>query len=106
MCEVKTGDLSRGKTIQAGMRTHKIEEENKHRDEIISRIKRIEALFGFVPSLELFMKALNKIVGNIVLEALYSNMFNIVENRFNGYFVGSIAVRNNRIGLTRLLSLI
>ena len=54
------------KPVQSGMRTNKV----KDGDQVISALKGRKALLGFVPSLELFVKAFDQIVGNIVLKAL------------------------------------
>ena len=56
---------------------YKVVEEDKHADQIIGRVKRFNSLLSLVPSLELMMKRLNKIVGDIILKAFTSDMFNI-----------------------------
>ena len=56
------------------MGADEIKEEEKSSDEIIGRGKGRKTLFGFVPSLELLIKALNEVVGNIVLKALNADV--------------------------------
>ena len=52
------------------MRADEVVEKDEHGNEVVGRSKRGKALLGFVPSLELFVKAFDQIVGNIVLKAL------------------------------------
>ncbi len=52
------------------MRTYKVEEVNEHGNKIVGRIKGTKTLFGLVPRLELLVKSLNEVVGNIILEGL------------------------------------
>jgi len=61
------------------MRTNKVKEKNKHGNQVISRIKGRKALFSFIPSFELLVKALNKIVRNIIFKAFNSDMLNALK---------------------------
>ena len=70
------------------MGTDEIKEKNESSDEVIGRGKGRKTLFGFVPSLELLIKALNEVVGNIVLKALYPDMAHPREQGFDRNFVG------------------
>jgi len=49
-------------------------EEDEHGNEVVGRSKRGKALLGFVPCLKLLVKALNEVVGNVVVETLHANM--------------------------------
>lgn len=80
------------------MRTNKVKEEHKHGDQVISALKGRKALLGFVPSLELFVKAFDQIVGNIVLKALNAYVPDAVKNRLDRNIVGRITVGNDRSG--------
>ena len=86
------------KPVQSGMRTNKVKEEHKHGDQVISALKGRKALLGFVPSLELFVKAFDQIVGNIVLKALNAYVPGAVKNRLDRNIVGRITVGNDRSG--------
>lgn len=76
------------------MRTNKVVEKDEHGNEIVGRSERGKALLGFVPCLELLVKALDEVVGNVVAETLYADMSNSVK-RLNGHLVGEIAVAHN-----------
>jgi hypothetical protein len=67
--------LCRGQTVKSGMRADKIVKEEKNRDKIVGGIERGKSLFGFVPRLELLVKAFDQVVGNIIAEALDPDMF-------------------------------
>ena len=71
-------------------------------DQVISALKGRKALLGFVPSLELFVKAFDQIVGNIVLKALNAYVPGTVKNRLDRNIVGRITVGNNRSGRAEL----
>lgn len=86
------------KPVQSGMRTNKVKEEHKHGDQVISALKGRKALLGFVPSLELFVKAFDQIVGNIVLKALNAYVPGTMKNRLDRNIVGRITVGNDRSG--------
>ena len=68
------------------MRPDKVEEENKHADQIVGRIKRIEALFGFVPGFELVMESLNEVIGDIIVEGLDPDVSGVGKDRTDGDF--------------------
>ncbi|GHV31349.1 hypothetical protein FACS189481_6290 [Clostridia bacterium] len=88
MRKVQAGDLRRGQTVQRGMRTDKVEEKYEGCDEVVGRRKRRKALFGLVPSFELFVETLNEVVGNVVLETLNANVPNVRQQGFDGNRVG------------------
>ena len=92
--KVKASDLSGGKVIQSGMRTDEIKEENEHADKVVGGSKGSEALFGLVPGFELLVKALDEVVGYVILEALDANVSHPLEKRFNRDFVGGIPIGN------------
>ena len=77
------------------MRANKAEEKDKQGNQAIGTFKREKALFGFVPSPELLVKAFNQIVWNIILEALNTNVLSTVKSGLNRSLVGWIAVWNN-----------
>lgn len=76
------------------MRADKVVEEKKHGNEVVCRSKRGEALFGFVPSLELLVKALYEVIGNVVIEALHADMFYPMKC-LNGHPIGKVTVAHN-----------
>lgn len=86
------------------MRPYEVEEKDKHRDEIIGRIKRRESLFCFVPSFELFVKALNEVIGNIILKALHTDEFGVWQDRLHRHLVGAVAVADNSGWSAQLLA--
>lgn len=94
------------KPVQSGMRTNKVKEEHKHGDQVISALKGRKALLGFVPSLELFVKAFDQIVGNIILKALNAYVPGTVKNRLDRNIVGRIAVGKGMIALLIAASLV
>lgn len=86
------------------MRPHKIEEEDKHADEIVGRIKGAKTLFGFVPGFELMVESLDEIVGDIIVKGLDPDVSSIREDRSDGDFVSTVAVRDNGPGNTQRAS--
>ena len=58
------------------MRADEVVEKDEHGNEVVGRSERGKALFGLVPGLELFVKALNEVVGNVVVEALHADVLN------------------------------
>ena len=68
------------------MGAYEVVEEDEHGNKVVGRSKRGKALFGLVPSLELFVEALNEVVGNVVVEALYADMLYPMQ-RLNGVVV-------------------
>ena len=84
---------------------YKVVEKDKHADQIIGRVKRFKSLLSLVPSLELMMKRLNKIVGDIILKTLNSDMFNIrSKHRLSRYLVSAVTVTDNGRNLSRCLT--
>ena len=71
---MKAGTLGRGKVVQGGVRADEVVEKDEHGNEVVGRSKGRKALFGFVPSLELLVEALYEVVGDVVMEALYTDM--------------------------------
>ena len=92
MRQFKTSNLSRSHASQSRMRTDEVKEKDKQRNQVVGRSKRRKALFGFVPSLELLVEALNQIVRNIVFEAFDTNMLYAVKERFYRHFVGTVTI--------------
>ena len=84
------------------MGANKVKEKDEQGNQVIGTFKRGKALFGFVPSLELLVKAFNQIVWNIILKALNAYMFCTVKNGLNRNLVGWITVWNNRWRFTKL----
>ena len=80
------------------MRADEVVEKDEHGNEVVGRSERGKALFGLVPGLELFVKAFDQIVGNIVLKALNAYVPGAVKNRLDRNIVGRITVGNDRIG--------
>jgi hypothetical protein len=60
----------------------------------LSGIERGKSLFGFVPCLELFVKAFDQVVGDVVAEALDADM---PDSQYCFYrnFIGAVAVGDN-----------
>lgn len=73
-------------------------EEDEHGNEVVGGSKRGKALFGLVPSLELLVKALDEVVGDVIAEALNADMLNPMQ-RLNRHLIGKVAVADN--GLRR-----
>ena len=99
--KIETGYHSRSIIIQRRMRTNKVVEENKHGNKIIGRGKRVESLFGFVPSLKLFIESLNQIVGNIIFERSHSDMSR-TDDSFDRLLIGGITVRNYSVWFAKV----
>ena len=78
------------------MRTDKVVEEDEHGNEIVGRSKRGKALFGFVPSLELLVKALYEVVGNVIVETFHADVFYPIQ-RLDRYLIGKVAVAHNSL---------
>ena len=88
------------------MRANEVEKEDESGDGRVSGIKRIEAAFSFVPSLELTVKGFDEIVRNIVIEALDTNMFSDREKTFDWYIVSGVTVADNGSGVTKLICVV
>ena len=76
------------------MWTDEVVEEDEHGNEVVGRSERGEPLFGFVPCLELFVKTLNKIVGDIVVEAFYTDMFHPMQH-LDRHLIGKVTVADD-----------
>lgn len=81
-----------------------IEEEDKHTDEIVGRIKGAKTLFGFVPGFELMVESLDEIVGDIIVKGFDPDVSSIGEDRADGDFVSTVAVGDNGCGNTQRAS--
>lgn len=75
------------------MRANKVEEEHKHGGEVVSGIKRTKSLFGLVPRLELLVKGLDEVAGDVITEGLNANV--LCAQRLHRLLVGAVAVRND-----------
>ena len=58
------------------MGTDKVVEEDEHGNEVVGGSKRRKALLGFVPCLELLVKALNEVVGDVIVETFHADVLN------------------------------
>ncbi len=67
--------MCRSQTVKSGMRTDKIVKKEKNRNKIVGRIERRKSLFGFIPCFELLVKTFDQVVGDIVTEAVDTDMF-------------------------------
>lgn len=70
------------------MRANKVKEKDEQGNQVVGTFKRGKTLFGFVPSLELLVKAFDQIVRNVVFKALNSNVLSAVKNGLNRNLVG------------------
>ena len=77
-----------------------IVEEKEKRDEVVGGIERSEPLFGFVPCLELLVKAFDEVVGDVVLKTPDTDMPDS-KYGFHGDFVGAVAVGDDGSGLAQ-----
>lgn len=84
------------------MRADEIVKEEKNRDEIVGRVKRRKPLFGFVLCRELLVEAFDKVVGNIVEEALNADMLDC-QHRFHWNSVSAVAVGDDGFGFAKML---
>lgn len=94
--------MSRGKTIQGGVRADEVVEKDEHGNEIVGRREGRKALFGLVPSLELLGKTLNEVVGNVIVKTLNADVLNAIQ-RLNRHQVGKVAVADNGLRSTHVL---
>ncbi len=76
------------------MRADNVVKEDKHGNEVVGRSKRRKALFGFVPSHELLVEALDGGVGDVIVEILYADVFYPIQ-RLNRHLVGKITADYN-----------
>ena len=84
------------------MRSDEVVKEHKHHNHRICTVKGVKAVSGFVPILELLVKGLDNVVGDVVFKTGDPDMRN-AEDRFGGYLVSGIAVGDNRTGGSVLL---
>ena len=73
--------------MQPHVRTNEVEKEDESRDSRISRVKRVESTFGFVPCFELPVKRFDEVVRNVIVEVLNANVVGFGEETFNGHVV-------------------
>ena len=99
---MKSGTLSRSKAVQGGVRADKVVKEDKHGNEVVGRSKGRKALLGLVPSLELLVKAFDEIVGNIIAEALHTDMLYPIQ-RLDRHLIGEVTVTHNSFGCSQRL---
>lgn len=76
------------------MGADEIVEKDEHGNEVVGRSKGRKALFGLIPCLELLVKALNEVVGDVVAEALHADVLNAIQ-RLDGHLVGRVTVADN-----------
>ena len=99
--ETKPCNLSGSHVIQGRVRSNEVVEEDEHSYEVVGRLKRVKTLFGLVPRLELLVKCLDQVIGDIVLKGLYADMCG-AQHRFNRLLVSGIAVWNDRPGSSHM----
>lgn len=83
------------------MRANEVVEENEHGNEVIGGFKRVKALLGLVPGLELFVKCLNQIVGDVIFERVDADMGG-VEHCLDRLLVSGVAVGNDRMRISEV----
>jgi len=83
------------------MRTNEIVEEDEHGNKVVGRLKRIKTLLGLVPGLELFVKRLDEVVGDIVFERLDADMSG-AEHGFYRLFVSGITIRDDGVRFAKM----
>ena len=91
---MEAGTLSRSKAVQGRVRADEVVEKDEHGNEVVGRSKGRKALFGFVPSLELLVEALYEVVGNVVVEALHTDVLNPMQ-RLDRHLIGKVTVAHN-----------
>ena len=84
------------------MRADEVVKEDEHGNKVVGGSKRGKALLGLVPSLELLVKALNEVVGNIIVEAFHANMLYPIQ-RLDRYLIGKVTVADNGLGCSQRL---
>lgn len=76
------------------MRADKVVEKDEHGNEVVGASKRRKTLLGLVPSLELLVKALDEVVGDIIAEAFHADVPHPIQD-LDGHPVGRVAVADN-----------
>lgn len=84
------------------MGADEVVEEDEHGNEVVGRSEGCKALFRFVPGLELLVKALNEVVGDVVVEALDADVLYPMQ-RLDRHPVSVVAVGDNGLGLAQRL---
>ena len=87
------------------MRSDEVVKEHKHHNHRICAVKGVKAVSGFVPILELLVKGLDNIVGDVIFKAGDPDMWN-AEDCFGGRLVSGIAVSDNGAGTAELLHMV
>ena len=76
------------------MRADEVVKEVEHGNKVVGRREGRKALLGFVPCLELLVEALYEVVGNVIVEALHTDVLNPMQ-RLNRHPVGKVTVADN-----------
>lgn len=84
------------------MGTDEVIKEEEHGNEVVSGGEGCEPLFGFVPGLELLVEALDEVVGDVIVEALHTDMFYPMQ-RLDRRPVSGVSVADNGPGLAQRL---
>ena len=93
--------MRRSQTVKSGMRADKVVKEEKNRDEIVGGIKRHKPLFSFIPCFKLLIKAFDQVVGDVVAEALDTDVLDS-QHCFYGDFVSAVTVGDDGSGLAKM----
>lgn len=95
--KVEAGALSWSKAVQGGVWADEVVEEEEQGNKVVGRSEGRKALFGFVPSLELLVKALDEVVGNVIVEALNADVLYPMQ-RLNRHLVSGVSFTHNGLG--------
>lgn len=76
------------------MRADKVVEKDEHGNEVVGASKGRKTLLGLVPSLELLVKALDEVVGDIIAEAFHADVPHPIQG-LDGHPVGRVAIADN-----------
>jgi len=85
---------------QGRVRAQVVVVEHKNANHGVGTRVTVEAVFGFVPSLEGFVETFNQVVGNPIVEVLDADMLATSQVRFNRYTVSGQTIGNNTLGLS------
>ena len=86
--------MSWGEVVQGGMRAYEVVEKDEHGNEVVGRREGRKTLFSLVPSLELLVKTINEVVGNVIVKTLNTDVLNPIQH-FNRHLVGKVSVTHN-----------
>lgn len=84
------------------MGTDEVVEEEEHGNEVVGGGEGCKPLFGFVPGLELLVEALDEVVGDVIAEALHTDMLYSMQ-RLDRHPVSGVSVTDNGPGLAQRL---